>query len=111
MRRRPDLTLERFTLHWATLHGDLGRQGMGPTPYRQLHRDPGPSRAAAKAVGVAIDDFDGNAIVIYPDPDATPAIPPPPGHAEVMMADGALFVDRTRSVFGFGRVLAAAGGA
>lgn len=106
LRRRPDLTLGRFSLHWATLHGELGRQGMGPTPYRQLHRDPEPTAEAARIVGVEIDDFDGNAIVVYPDAEGTPAAAPPPGHAEKLYADGLRFVDRSRSVFGFGRVVA-----
>jgi hypothetical protein len=109
MSRKDTHTLEQFSDHWLHIHSEFGRTVPGRPGYGQLHRDPGPQTAAARAAGVAIDTVDGVATLLMPDEHAVFLLGSDPEHGKATAADGALFVDRTKAMGMIARVVVVAG--
>jgi hypothetical protein len=109
MTRKPGLTLAQFSEHWRTIHAEFGRTVPGRPGYRQLHRDPRATRAAARAAGVEIDTVDGDAQLLFADAQAVALLGTDPEHAAATAADGARFVDRSKAMGMIAHVVATAG--
>ena len=109
MTRKEGLTLEQFSDHWRNIHAEFGRKVPGRPGYRQLHRDPAATSAAAKAAGVAVDTVDGDAQLLFADERAVALMGTDPEQAKATAADGALFVDRSKAMGMIAHVVATAG--
>jgi hypothetical protein len=64
LRRRPDLSLEKFHRYWLEQHAAiaLGEQGKRKSSYRQLHTDEERTAAITRSLGIPLHSYDGVAV-------------------------------------------------
>lgn len=111
LRPLPSLSSAQFHDYWLNRHAGTAKEAVmreaAPEPavtgpqlrgYRQFHADPVATRAAAKAAGVAIDDFEGAAEGYYSDVDEFLQIMLKPEVVSEALEDEKRFIDVTRSV-------------
>jgi hypothetical protein len=95
-RRKKVLTTEQYSDHMRKVHSIYGMLVPGAPGYRQLHRHHASTLAAAEAAGVAINDIDGIAQLIFPEADSIRTMMEgDEAIRDATLADGRLFVDPT----------------
>lgn len=94
LRRLPKFSRADFADYWGDHHASEVSENVSDLPgYRQFHADEEASQKAAKAAGLAIDDFDGTAEGYYRSMDEFLEI-----MARPEVAADAGFIDHSRTV-------------
>jgi hypothetical protein len=100
IRRLQEMTPEAFYDHWLNKHAEVGRSIPNLRGYRQFHADAGATIEAARAMGVAVDDFDGVAQSYFKDVEDFLKIMSEPEMVQDAIDDEKNFIDHTRSPMG-----------
>jgi hypothetical protein len=85
--RRPDITIERFHVHWRYPHGEMASEVELFKRYLQGHR------VAAIDPDLGATEFDGTAEIWFDDLEAALSQPDDPVYAERVGPDEANFID------------------
>jgi hypothetical protein len=104
LRKLPELSDARFHDYWLTTHARVVRPQPFGRGYRQLHADEQRTRAAARALGVGIDDFGGTALAFHQSLAQFGQIMTSVQVAEGALSDESRFLDQARCVVGLYRI-------
>ena len=91
--KRPDITIERFHVHWRAPHGELAKGIVLFRRYLQGHR------VASLDPGLGPTEYEGTAEIWFDDLDAALRQGEDPVYAEAVGPDEANFIDLDRLVY------------
>lgn len=100
LRRLQSLSSAQFHDYWLRHHSDVALRTPGLAGYKQFHAEPAATRAAARAAGLGVDDWDGTAEACFRSLDHFTEFSAQPEAAKEALEDEQRFIDHSRSGIG-----------